>query len=76
MGAGLAHPEGLANPPLLNGVVEALVDSHVRASYAATGTRDAFLAAAPRILRSDRIPAEARPSFPLTTFLALDNEAG
>lgn len=73
MGARLAHPEGLPNAPLLDEVVDALLDPHVRASHTATRTRDTFLAAAPRTLRSDRMKAEARPSFPLTTFLALQN---
>lgn len=72
MGARLAHPEGLPNTPLLDEVVDALLDSHVRASHTATRPRDTFLAAAPRItaIRSDGSRSEAEFSphhFPSST---------
>ena len=43
-----AHLENLRDVPLLDIFVYAILDSHVRAPLAATGTGDAFLGTAPQ----------------------------
>lgn len=75
MGTRLAHSEGLSYAPLLNEVVDTFLDSHIRASHAATRTGDAFLEGAPcvdTVIRSDTIGCGAELS--LTTFLALQTK--
>jgi hypothetical protein len=75
MGTRLAHSKGLSNTPLLDEVVDAILDSHIRASHTATRTGDAFLKGTPCTdiaIRSDAIGCGVELS--LTTFLALQTE--
>ena len=66
---GLTHPEGVSSAPLLDGVVNAVFDPHIRAPQTARRTRNAFLVAASRTYircnnRDERIVGSHRPSGP------------
>ena len=70
--ARLTHLKGLPNTPLLDGVVDTIIESHFHASRAARSTGDAFLRTAPQTaIRSDGLDGSGAE---LTTFLALEME--